>query len=157
MVRSLGTLVAPMASRKALKCVVAGFLGTYVSRYTDYDGYWLFGFLDFGVDPFNFDLLCEGAQGTSPLNVAHAIACAKFRQQVQKHRLPPSVVSEVELTIARTTGLQSEFAGDFVRVGQRVAVRVSVRSDLGQCFEGTANIFVAPHDPLRERRSARRA
>jgi hypothetical protein len=44
-----------------------------------------------------------------------------------------------------------------VRVGQRVAVCASVRNDMGRSFEKTASIFVAPHDPLRERRSAQRS
>ena len=34
-----------MTTRKAIKSVLDNFLGTYISRYSDYDGYWLFGFL----------------------------------------------------------------------------------------------------------------
>ena len=34
-----------MASRSVIKSVLWNFLGTYMSRYSDYDGYWLFGFL----------------------------------------------------------------------------------------------------------------
>ena len=33
-----------MPSRKVLKSVIQGFLGTYVSRNSDFDGYLLFGF-----------------------------------------------------------------------------------------------------------------
>ena len=46
----LARLVAPaiqdsMPTRNALKGVLAGFLGTYTSRNSDYRGYWLLGFL----------------------------------------------------------------------------------------------------------------
>ena len=32
-------------ARRHLKSVLAGFLGTYTSRYSDFQGYWLFGFI----------------------------------------------------------------------------------------------------------------
>ncbi len=34
-----------MATRRAINGVLGNFLGTYVSRYSDYDSYWLFGFI----------------------------------------------------------------------------------------------------------------
>ena len=34
-----------MATRRVIKSVLSNFLGTYVSRYSEYDGYLLFGFL----------------------------------------------------------------------------------------------------------------
>ena len=34
-----------MPSRKMLKGVIRGFLGTYVSRYSEFDGRLLFGFV----------------------------------------------------------------------------------------------------------------
>ena len=46
-----------MASRRVIKGVLGNFLGTYVSRYSDYDGYWLFGFLVGDLGELRINLL----------------------------------------------------------------------------------------------------
>ena len=46
-----------MATRKALNSVVHNFLGTFVSRYSAFKGYWLFGFLVADDEPLRLDLL----------------------------------------------------------------------------------------------------
>ena len=46
-----------MATADVIKSVLRNFLETFASRYTDYDGYWLFGFLvehdlnELGIQP----------------------------------------------------------------------------------------------------------
>lgn len=48
-----------MARRRVIKSVLHNFLGTYISRYSDFRGYWLFGFLVSNRFDFEseFDLL----------------------------------------------------------------------------------------------------
>jgi hypothetical protein len=46
-----------MPSSRTLRAVLHNTLGTYLSRYSDYDGYWLFGFLVPRLIELKFDLL----------------------------------------------------------------------------------------------------
>ena len=46
-----------MAKRRAIRGVLGNFLGTFTSRYSDYDGYWLFGFLVADLKDLRIDLL----------------------------------------------------------------------------------------------------
>jgi hypothetical protein len=48
-----------MKPRRIIKGVLHNFLGTYTSRYSDYDGYWLFGMLVRDVEELSIDLLPE--------------------------------------------------------------------------------------------------
>jgi hypothetical protein len=50
-----------MASLRAIKCALHNFLGTYSSRYSEYSGYWLFGFLVNDLTRIDFDLFERGA------------------------------------------------------------------------------------------------
>jgi hypothetical protein len=45
-----------MPGRRSITGVLCGFLGTYTSRYSDFDGYWIFGFLVAQVVDVKFDL-----------------------------------------------------------------------------------------------------
>ena len=38
-------IATSMPTRRVIKSVLHNFLGTYTSRYSDYNGYWLFGFM----------------------------------------------------------------------------------------------------------------
>ena len=53
-VRCLG-----MVSERAMKSVLHNFLETYTSRYSDYDGFWVFGFIVETMLPANIDLMAS--------------------------------------------------------------------------------------------------
>ncbi len=77
-----------MATRRIIKGVLGNFLGTYVSRYSDYDGYLLFGFLVGDFAELRINLLGQSvADPDSPLGVAVLTAVAKFEDQRAKAHL----------------------------------------------------------------------
>ena len=51
-----------MTSRRVIPGVLHNFLGTFTSRYSDFDGYWVFGFLIESMDRVRIDLLSEAAK-----------------------------------------------------------------------------------------------
>jgi hypothetical protein len=48
-----------VATRRVLNSVLRGFLGSYSSRYSDFDGFWLFGFLVSDLALMEVDLLAS--------------------------------------------------------------------------------------------------
>jgi hypothetical protein len=50
-----------MPTRRVIKSVLDGFLGTYVSRYSDFGGYWLLGQVLDDLDGLEIDLLASVA------------------------------------------------------------------------------------------------
>jgi hypothetical protein len=74
-----------MAKRKVVKSVLRNFLGTYMSRYSDYRGYWLFGFLVSDLLESEFDLLDRGAgDSETPLAIAERLAATRFEDELRK-------------------------------------------------------------------------
>jgi hypothetical protein len=89
-----------MPTRRVIKGVLGIFLGTYVSRYSDYDGYLLFGFLVSEFQEVRINLLGQSvADPKTPMGVAVLSAVAKFAQQLQRASLPLSRVRNACLTI----------------------------------------------------------
>ena len=52
--------------RRIIKGVLHNFIGTYTSRYSDYDGYWLFGMVVRDVAELRIDLLYPNVNATAP-------------------------------------------------------------------------------------------
>jgi hypothetical protein len=85
--------------RRNLKGVLAGFLGTYTSRYSDYQGFWLFGFIVGLPNPLEIDLLGVQENALSPEDMAGDLARVKFREQLRKHGFELSAVRRTRLVI----------------------------------------------------------
>lgn len=133
------------------------FLRTFTSRYSDFDGYWVFGVVVEELNDARIDLLgpADRGAGSAPMRALVHIARDRFRNQLAKHRLTPSLLKAAELLIARAPEKAAE-----ARVnGRGYEVTVSVRAvtDLDTEYVSSVSIFVAPHDPNRESRSKRRA
>lgn len=144
-----------MPSRAVLNGVLAGFLGTYTSRYSDFDGYWLFGFLVESANRVTFDLLAPDKEtGAGPLTIARQLATQRFVDQLGKSRLNPSLVREARLMIERLAD-DGSVPGQHFRNGFNLRFHVSATADTGRQFEREATVFVAPHDPHLESRSTR--
>ena len=144
-----------MPSRRVLNGVLAGFLGTYTSRYSDFDGYWLFGFLVRELETAEFDLLAVGIDvAVSPLASARNLASRKFAEQLEKSRLDRSHIREARLVIERTPD-DGSVPGQHFRGGFNLRFRATATMDNERRFTRETTVFVAPHDPQIESRSTR--
>jgi hypothetical protein len=143
-----------MPTRRVLKSVLHGFLGTFASRYSDYHGYWVFGFVVEQLDVWDIDLLEETARAESPGDCARELARATFRDQLAKHGLERRAVRVATLRIERGRAMEG-LAGRGERGGFVVSFRVTVDADTGRRFECARSLFVAPHDPRWESKSTR--
>lgn len=145
-----------MSSDRVMKSVLRNVLHSYTGRASEYHGYWLFGFLVAEIEQVDIDLLASSDNRLdTPLAVAARLAAATFKGQMLKARLPLSQVAMARLLICKLPGAISAFAGDFERVGLNVGFLASAVMRSGRRFEHRLQIFVAPHDPGRERRSNR--
>lgn len=146
-----------MMCRRKLASVLHNFLGTYTSRYSDYDGYWLFGMLVGQIESLEFDLLnAEDGSAKTPL-VADAVRLAadRFADQIGKAGLPISCLREARLHICRSLDAIQGVVNGHMCVGHDLQFVATIVSDVGKTYERAASVFVAPHNPLIERRNTR--
>lgn len=145
-----------MHRRRKIHSVLHNFLGTYTSRYSDHQGYWLFGFIVTEVDELQFDLLNRNARvrRSAVLDVAEQLAATKFIEQLEKAVIPIQWIREARLVIS-TSRSRNGIINRHLKSGVELHVRVSAVSDLGIQYESTVFLFVAPHDPSVELRSGR--
>jgi hypothetical protein len=148
-----------MTTRRAIKGVLEGFLGTYVSRYSEYDGYWLFGFLVLDLQHLRIDLLSNQACAVdnTPKTVALTLARSKFRDQVGKAGLSLKSIGAAELEITKLSGTQRVLENGQVRDGYGVLFRAVATMDNGRVYERQRTVFVSPHNASIELRSVRGA
>ena len=109
------------------------------------------GQLPADLDAWTVDLRGDPPAGETPLDAARRLAIGRFRDQLSKARLDPSVIREASLSWSReepTVGWQCEHEAQ----GHRVSVRARAVTDLGRTIEQARSVFVARHDPNRERR-----
>lgn len=144
-----------MATRRAIRGVLGNLLGTYTSRYSDYDGYWLFGLLVADLDELRIDLLQPPASGPgTPSDIAVRWAAAKFEDQLLKSGLARPQVREAWLVLRKLAGsVMGEVNGNPC-IGHRVAFSASVIMDNGRHYERECGVFVASHNPSVEQRRA---
>ncbi len=134
-----------MPSRKVLKSVVRGFLGTYVSRNSEFDGRLLFGFVIDSLSHAEIDL--NASEPASPVKNPRGelsrLARQKFQEQLSKVGLPTSVVQSAVLTIRkgepRVGGLGRAFD---------VSFNIRVETDLGRVYQAGVREFIEPHSSL---------
>lgn len=146
-----------MTSRRAIKGILHNFLGTYTSRYSDYDGYWLFGMLVTDLTQLNLDLLDFGgsAPEITPVSSAAKLATAEFKDQVQKAGLSLSCIQSAHLTITKSLDPSDGQINGCPCVGYDVSFMATAVSDHGKTYKHEKSVFVAPHDSKVERRSVR--
>ena len=137
-----------MAHRTAVQGVLHGFLGTYASRYSDYDGYYLFGFLAQTCDPQVFNLLQSPlGVASTPAQAAAELAQGKFKEQLEKAGLATNMVREATLQ------LRWSDEGTYASVNGRsfpaktLSLSVVVTMDNGRRFVAEQSGAVMPHDP----------
>ncbi|MEX1097118.1 MAG: hypothetical protein WED34_13805 [Planctomycetales bacterium] len=147
-----------MATRRAIRGVLGNFLGTYTSRYSDLEGYWLFGYLVADLGELRIDLLAPPAgESGSPLGVAVRSATAKFADQLQKAGLERSPIREAWLTIRKLPGPAAGSVNGVRCAGHNVNFSAGAAMEGGRRYERERVVFVAPHNAEVELRSARAA
>jgi hypothetical protein len=147
-----------MTRRRVIKRVLDNFLGTFTSRYSDFDGYWVFGFLVESMDSMNLDLLNVIAEGidVTPSAFVRRQATQKFAEQLMKAKFPTSRLQEAHLTITRSPVARFGTVNHYrCCAGYDVRLLASAVTDLEKTYSSTLSIFVAPHDPQAELRSGR--
>src|SRR4029077_7714090 len=111
-----------MATRRAIRGVLGNLLGTYTSRYSDYDGYWLFGFLVADLVELRIDLLATAVDDSHmPTGVAAQLAVERFDDQMRKAGLKRSQVREACVTIRRLPGMAEGSVNRHSCTGYRVS------------------------------------
>jgi hypothetical protein len=146
-----------MGRRRSIKSMLHNFLGTYTSRNSDYDGYWIFGFLVRDLTQLTIDL-CHSdisASKRKATNEAVRLAVANFKDQRQKARLNISWIQSAHLTITRSSIRRPGRVNSQRSFGYTLSFLVQARSDFARAYTCEKSLFVAPHDPALELRSAR--
>jgi hypothetical protein len=148
-----------MPRRRSLRGVLRGFLGSFTSRYSDYEGYWIFGMLVMDLREATIDLLgdADGGAEPGPLSAAFRLARTLFGEQLGKGGLDPSRVREARLDMRRSSTPTRGTVNGRLAEGYEITLAVRVVTDLNGVYESTGSIFVAPHDPQAEQRSRRGA
>jgi hypothetical protein len=143
--------------RRKIQGVLCNFLGTYTSRYSDYEGWWLFGFLANEIQQLRIDLLNPQISKVEnkPLIFAVDLAKRKFHEQMETNGLSISWVREANLEITKLSQPKNGFVNGRASVGNDFRFVVQAISDCGKTYKTEATIFVAPHNPKIESRSTR--
>ena len=142
-----------MSASRAIRGVAGNFLGTYLSRCSDYQGYWLLGFLVADLRTLQLDLLSQAADERPVFQHAFDLAASRFRERLCKGGVALEEGRAAELRLSRELGeVPVEVNGSTAR-GWRAAV--SVESRRGRRFAAQRRIVVAPHDAAVESRSTR--
>jgi len=147
-----------MKIRRQITGALCGLLDTLGSRYSDYDGYWIFGLLVRETDSLSFELLREESTATFSPVVAQArqLARLKFEEQLERARIPVTCVSSAKLVIQKLGDLRVGPVNGHLMNGHQVCLSVEAVSDLGKKYYAEKFLFVAPHDPSVEHRSVRK-
>jgi hypothetical protein len=139
-----------------VKNALAGFLGTYSSRNTDYKGYWLFGFIVDRLSELHIDpLMQRRSLASTALDAAGDLARAKFLDQLLKNGITVDRVRQAALIVRRLPGKVERSIDDQVRAGVMVSFHIEAVMQDDRSYEKSCVVFVASHDAEVERRSAR--
>ena len=143
-----------MARQREIDGVLWNFLGAFTSRYTDFGGYWLFGFLVEELDDeLQVDLLGSNSAGTSsPMIAAINTARTKFKEQYSKAGLVVSQIQDAALSIRTLVESRNGVVNGRPCVGKSVCFNASAVMVGGRRYEREQILFVAAHDPVIERR-----
>jgi len=141
-----------------LNGVLHNFLGTYTSRYSDYNGYWLFGFLVRTLDVLEFDWLTEfDGRATSPNDFSQQLAISRFAEQIHESGLDAQLVHEAYLRIERIAERVVSPVNGRPAKGFPMRFTAQAKADTGKQFSRDRTLFVAPHSPWREYRSSQKS
>ena len=145
-----------MAKRRALLGVLNSFLGSIVSRNSDFEGYWLFGFLLDGERlPFILDLHGEPSEGVEFVRgKLERIATEGLSQQLHAYGFRHDSLHSATLQIEGIrTARQGTIWGPYD--GEILSVSIIVDTMYGSRLEAKREIFVVKQSKFRGSRSNR--
>ena len=90
-----------MSASRAVKGIIGNFLGTYLSRYSDYQGYWVFGFLIDELETMRVDLLNPTPDRRPAFQFAIDLAVTRFKEQLTKGHVDAKSIALAELRLSR--------------------------------------------------------
>ena len=147
-----------MPRRRLINGALDGFLGNLVSRYSDLNGYWLLGFLAVHRRSLEIDLRHRLPRASDlPEDHFVELASRKFEEQLGKWFIPLVWVAGARLDVIWPNEAVTGFVGGVRQLGYEGTFAASVKTDLGRTVARAKHVFVAPHNPRLESRSARAA
>ena len=136
--------------------VLNNFLDTYTSRYTDYRGYWLFGFIVAELTELRIDLLAaEAADVSHPRALMSQLAAAKFQDQLLKWQIDRAQLTAAWLRVDRHPDDVLGHVNWHPCTGFQISFMAEALTSNGQHCKRSRMVWVAPHNPLVELQSAR--
>ena len=109
-------------------------------------------FQHLSVDLLNCDV--DTPVGTLE-TIATRLARAKFKEQLAKAAVPLSTICEARLEIEKLPGTLKGIVNGHGCDGHLVLFRAQATTDHGKTYQSERSVFVAPHNPRVELRSAR--
>jgi hypothetical protein len=146
-----------MTRRRAIKGILHNFLGTYTSRYSELNGYWLFGFLVEDIQPTRIDLMSTNYEESNmPMSTAKRLAVRKFTEQIEKANIPISWFGDVFLEITKSPSPTECYVNGRLCIGYEMNFVANAVTDKGKLYKSTSTIIVAPHNSKLELQSRHR-
>jgi hypothetical protein len=149
--------------RRHLQGVLGNLCDAFASRYTDFEGYWLPGFLERDFEELQIDgfirlelLPFRETPHYSPLvRAAEKIARERFLALLEGARIPPEYVLQASLSLCRWGHPRRGMVNGRVVLGHDIRLMAIASTDTAKMYDTGKTIFVAPHDPALEQRSSR--
>lgn len=145
-------------SLRALKSVLHNFLGSFTSRYTDYNGYSFWGFVLPYLDFYEIDLLKRNKNYTENilLNEFSDLANRIFLDQLGKHRIETYEILKAKLIFTIVDSSQTIDVNGYLTNASTIKVYAEAQTGLYRIYDKTMYITVAKHNPEIEFKSAGR-
>jgi hypothetical protein len=150
-----------MARRKDLKGIVSGLVGSFISRNNDVDGYWAIGMLCLLAQNLGISCISISLAGGAEEEEAHPIIrliaehyLSMLQSMLAKTKVNPGWVQRAMIvTEFGTSGNQP--VPTMSTWGNPFVCTVSITDDHRRTWSASRAGRCVPHDPKRERRSAR--
>jgi hypothetical protein len=133
-----------MPTHRAIKALLDNFLGTFSSRYSDHNGFWIFGLWVSEHDSLLIDLLSPQSSADSVSSSMANLAKSKFADQVTKAGFCPASFSMAQVSLARSADLVDGHAGNRPARGYRVTLTAQVVGASGREYSATCSFFAEP-------------
>lgn len=145
-----------MYQAQSMRSVLDNFLSTLVSRNSDHDGYWLLGQIYCELTDLQADLLGRSSGSPAePLGFAQKCVSDMFLDQMTKGRIRADRVRSALLNTSYVRAEVWRFVNGCCTPGSVVQFVAEATMSSGMKYTKSRDIFVAPHDPSRERQSMR--
>jgi hypothetical protein len=142
-----------MIRHRVIKGVLHNFLGTYVSRNSDFEGYWLFGFIVEEIQQVRINLINKNLDDSNRrIMIAERVAIQRFTELANKAGMQMSWLNEAYLEITKLISPLDVYVNDRLCTGYKLLFKVHVETDLGISYENSSSLIVAPHNPEIEKR-----